>query len=74
MAIEEGSEEGSSSGTQTSSLIDWPSIKDFTIAAGISSLCDLVSTWDYEEDWLYCIDFLFEQSDDSSDFYTYEVN
>lgn len=56
----------------TSSL--WPTIQDFNIDCAIESICRYLDTWYYEENWLYCVDFLVEQSDACSDFYMFEVN
>ena len=51
----------------------WPTISSFTIALGEEKIVEYVTTWYYEENWLYCIDFILQQSDEVSDFYTYEV-
>lgn len=40
---------------------------------GRNKIYEFMDTWDYDEDWLYCVDFLTQQSDDCSDYYKYEV-
>lgn len=52
----------------------WPTITDFSIENCAYCICDYLSTWDCEEDWLYSVDFVMQQSDSCSDFYTFEVS
>lgn len=40
----------------------------------MNKIYEFMDTWDYDEDWLYCVDFLTQQSDECSDYYKYEVN
>ncbi|KAF5305111.1 hypothetical protein FQA39_LY09373 [Lamprigera yunnana] len=51
----------------------WPCISEFTKDLGEAAINDFVMTWEYDEDWLYCIDFIIIQSDECSDYYNYEV-
>lgn len=55
------------------SFTSWPTISSFTVELGEEKIVEYVTTWYYEENWLYCIDFILQQSDEVSDFYTYEV-
>lgn len=70
---EEVGEESTFSWT-ISSTINWPTIEEFTADAGLEKIYELLETWDYDEGWLYCVDFLLQQSDECSDFYKYEVS
>lgn len=58
----------------SSTVVEWPSIEAFNVEVGIKKIYEFMDTWDYEEDWLYCVDFLMQQSDDCSDYYKYEVS
>lgn len=74
LPTDEDSESGSSSSsTSSSSMLNWPTIEEFTTDSGLICIYDFIATWEYEEDWLYAVDFLFGQSDECSDFYQYEV-
>lgn len=63
----------SSSDTSTITVVEWPSIEAFTVETGMAKIYEFMDTWDYDEEWLYCVDFLTQQSDECSDYYKYEV-
>lgn len=67
-------DESERSYTTTESIVEWPSIGEFDVEIGINKIYEFMDHWDYEEDWLYCVDFLTQQSDDCSDYYKYEVS
>ncbi|KAF2899956.1 hypothetical protein ILUMI_06223 [Ignelater luminosus] len=55
------------------SLTRWPRIQEFTKELGEYTINEYMLTWEYHDDWLYCINFLIEQSDECSDYYLYEA-
>ncbi|XP_071492761.1 A-kinase anchor protein 14-like [Diadema setosum] len=53
--------------------IEWISIEDFTVDVGKKKIDEFVKTWEYDQSWLYCIDFLREEDDQYSKKYRYQV-
>ncbi|KAK5649129.1 hypothetical protein RI129_004021 [Pyrocoelia pectoralis] len=53
--------------------LPWPQIEKFTKEIGMDSIVEYIKTWEFKEEWLYCIDFLIAQSDQCSEYYIYEV-
>ncbi|XP_033127041.1 A-kinase anchor protein 14-like [Anneissia japonica] len=53
--------------------IVWMTIEEFSVEEGEKKINEFVQTWDYEDSWLYCIDFLREEEDDFSKKYRYQV-
>ncbi|XP_041482857.1 A-kinase anchor protein 14-like [Lytechinus variegatus] len=53
--------------------IEWMTIEEFNIDLGIKKLDEFVKTWEYDNSWLYCIDFLREEDDKYSKKYRYQV-
>lgn len=56
------------------SFTSWPTIQEFTVELGEDRIAEYLSTWYYEEDWLYCVDLKLQQSDGCCDYYIYEVS
>lgn len=56
-----------------STVVEWPTLETFTDQLGLKKIYEFMDTWDFEEDWLYCVDFLSQFSDDCSDYYIYEA-
>lgn len=71
--VEEEEEEEEEGYSTTSSIVEWPSVEAFSIEYGLTKIYEFMDTWDYEEDWLYCVDYITAQSDECSDYYKYEV-
>lgn len=38
--------------------IKWLTISEFTVERGEEKINDYIKTWNYEDSWLYCIDYL----------------
>ncbi|KAK9745951.1 28 kDa A-kinase anchor [Popillia japonica] len=55
------------------SFTSWPTIQEFTVELGEDRIAEYLSTWYYEEDWLYCVDLKLQQSDGCCDYYIYET-
>jgi len=53
--------------------ISWMTIDDFTVQRGEEKINEFVKTWEYQDSWLYCIDFLREEDDKYSKKYRYQV-
>jgi len=53
--------------------IDWMTIDNFTVQRGEEKINEFVKTWEYQDSWLYCIDFLREEDDKYSKKYRYQV-
>ncbi|XP_071951815.1 A-kinase anchor protein 14-like [Antedon mediterranea] len=53
--------------------VHWMTIEEFNIENGEKKINEFVQTWNYEDSWLYCIDFLREDVDDYSVKYRYQV-
>lgn len=51
----------------------WPSIEEFTVDLGSTTIHVYLNTFELIEDWLFCVNYIFAQSDEVSDFYYYEV-
>ncbi|KAI4467348.1 a-kinase anchor protein 14 [Holotrichia oblita] len=76
--LEEGEVSSSSSSAITfveffGSFTSWPTIQEFTVELGEDRIGEYLSTWYYEEDWLYCVDLKLQQSDGCCDYYIYET-
>ncbi|XP_071838693.1 A-kinase anchor protein 14-like isoform X2 [Apostichopus japonicus] len=57
----------------TISNIEWLKIDEFTIEKATQKIEEFVNTWEFEEAWLHCIDFLREEEDEYSKIYRYQV-
>lgn len=55
------------------SFTSWPTIQEFTVELGEDRIGEYLSTWYYEEDWLYSVELKLNQSDGCCDYYIYEV-
>ncbi|XP_003724467.1 A-kinase anchor protein 14 [Strongylocentrotus purpuratus] len=53
--------------------IEWMTIEEFNIDLGTTKLDEFVKTWEYDNSWLYCIDFLREEDDKYCKKYRYQV-
>lgn len=53
--------------------IEWLTIEDFTVEKGEQKIEEFVNTWQFEEAWLHCIDFLKEEADEYNKKYRYQV-
>ena len=53
--------------------ITWMSIGDFTVDGGLNKIEQFIETWNRDESWLHCIDFLKEEDLSYSKSYRYEV-
>lgn len=54
--------------------MSWPKIEEFTMEEGRLKIYDYMRSFNFEEDWIYCINFLRAQSDICNDYYFYQVN
>ncbi|GJQ78576.1 putative protein kinase A binding protein [Trypoxylus dichotomus] len=55
------------------SFTAWPTIEEFTVELGEDRIAEYISTWYYEEEWLYCVELRLQQSDGCCDYYIYET-
>ncbi|EDV22052.1 uncharacterized protein TRIADDRAFT_17584, partial [Trichoplax adhaerens] len=53
--------------------ISWATCNDFTIEKGKDQINEYIKTWQYESNWLYCIDFLKEDDHPYNKLYRYRV-
>ncbi|OCT65970.1 A-kinase anchor protein 14 isoform X1 [Xenopus laevis] len=53
--------------------ITWTPCKDFTVELGMKQIEEYISTWEFHESWLHCIDFLKEEEVEFSKLYHYRT-
>ncbi|RUS79740.1 hypothetical protein EGW08_012513 [Elysia chlorotica] len=53
--------------------IEWLTIDEFTIEKGEQKIHEFIKTWQYENSWLYCVDFLNEDDHEFDKRYMYRV-
>ncbi|CAH1173972.1 unnamed protein product [Phaedon cochleariae] len=55
-------------------IVSWPAVNDFTVNLGTTKLKEYIDfTSDVNENWLYAVNLIAEQSNQVSDFYKYEA-
>jgi len=58
---------------KSASDIEWLNAEDFTIEAGERKINEFVETWNRDDSWLYCIDFLGQEEYECDHRYRYRV-
>ncbi|XP_059144466.1 A-kinase anchor protein 14-like [Physella acuta] len=53
--------------------IEWLTIEEFTAEKGEMKIRDFIKTWEFENCWLYCVDFLSEEDHEFDRRYYYRV-
>lgn len=51
----------------------WPPIGDFSIEKAMTYIDDFLNNWNFQEEWLFFIEYIMAQSTECSDFYLFEV-
>ncbi|XP_064615599.1 A-kinase anchor protein 14-like [Liolophura sinensis] len=53
--------------------INWLTIQNFSVEKGQEKIMEYIQTWEYEDSWLYCIEFLGEDEHEFDTRYRYRV-
>ncbi|GFN78637.1 A-kinase anchor protein 14 [Plakobranchus ocellatus] len=53
--------------------IEWLTIDEFTVEKGEQKIHEFIKTWQFENSWLYCVDFLSEEEHEFDKRYMYRV-
>lgn len=53
--------------------IDWLSIEEFTVEKAEEKINEFIKTWDYQDSWEYCVDYLGEEEHEFDNRYRFRV-
>ncbi|CAL1542981.1 unnamed protein product [Lymnaea stagnalis] len=53
--------------------IEWLTIEEFTPQRGEEKIREFITTWEFENSWLYCVDFLSEEDTEFDKRYFYRL-